>query len=153
MRRIQTIVTPTGPVNVIRPVAEELLRQRVISGTLDENLHAADAATVKAAMMASGVCDFCSAIGPSHVVEMPDFEFPGVPGAMSEGAWATCDACWDLIEGRQKKRLLDRAIEKMSFSKFTRPAIAEMHERFWQLYEKKRIAEAAVRVLGSFIED
>jgi len=33
MRHVQTIVTPTGPLSVITPVAETLLANGVISGT------------------------------------------------------------------------------------------------------------------------
>ena len=101
-QRVVRIQTPTGGVAVIRPVAEQLLAQGVISGDLDGVAHAADAATLKAALMATGVCDFCSAPGPAHVFDVPDFVMPSGAGE-STGGWAACDACADLVRADKRK--------------------------------------------------
>jgi len=153
MRHVQTIVTPTGPLSVITPVAETLLANGVISGTLDGDLHAADAATVKAAVMAGGVCDFCSAPGPTATFDVPDFDMPGATGHRSTDGWAACDACAELVRADKRKALLERSVERMAFSKFTRPAIAELHARFWKGMEEKAAAAGVAAALGDYIED
>src|SRR5688500_5116907 len=101
MSIIQTVVTPSGPMRLVRAQAEALLKAGVISGELDGVLHAADAAAVKGAMMASSVCDFCSAPGATHVHDVPDNGLSQIPGNMGAGkayqGWQACDACEDLI--------------------------------------------------------
>lgn len=149
--RVLTIRTPGGALSVIRPVAEQLLSQGVVSGSLDGELHAADAAVVKAALATTGVCDFCSAPGPQHVFDVPDFNVP-VTNALSTGDWAACDECADLVRKGKKKQLLDRAMERMAFSKWTRPAIAELQARFWRGIEQKSEAILLSGAVSDFVE-
>jgi hypothetical protein len=130
-KRVQIIQTPTGPLALYRPIAERLLKEGVISGVLDGALHATDAATVKAATVLSGVCDFCSAPGPSHDFMVPDFDMPNGAGRSADG-WAACDDCAALVRAGKQKDLLLRSVERMAFGKFTKPAIAELHARFWR---------------------
>lgn len=152
--RIVTISTPEGPLQVIRPVAEGLLREGVISGDLDGALRATEAATVKAWMMGRGVCDFCSAPGPTHAIQVPDFEMADVPvGMRSTGGWAACDACAELIVADKREALLKRCLETLSFPKFSRGAIAELHARFWRGVEAQGIAREMAAVVADFVED
>ena len=153
MNRIQTIVTPTGPLSVITPIAQQLLTAGVISGTLDGALHATDAATVKAAIMGHGVCDFCSAPGPTRIFDVPDFQMPDVPNTTSTGGWAACDACAALVDAGHRKALLARSIDNMAFPKFSQKAIAELHTRFWNGMEEMTAAKSLLKGVADFIED
>lgn len=151
--RIQTVVTPTGPLSVIRPVAEQLLSSGVISGTLDGDLHAADAATVKAALMTSaGVCDFCSAPGAINFFDVPDFDMPRGVGR-STGGWAACDTCADFVSRNRRDALLKRSIESASFGKFSGAAIAELQAKFWRGMDEKAEAAAIAAALCKFVDD
>lgn len=102
----QVIVTPSGPLTLLRPAAARLLADGVISGTLDGTLHAADATTVKAAIMATNVCDFCSGPGALKVYDVPDFGLSLIPGSAgggrSTGGWAACETCQGLIEADKR---------------------------------------------------
>lgn len=152
MNRVQIINTPTGPLSVIRPVAEKLLAEAVISGTLDGDLHAADAATVKAAMLVGGVCDFCSSPGANHVFDVPDFDMPNDAGRSTDG-WAACDECAALVRAGKKAALLDRSLARMSFAKFSRQAIGELQARFWKGMEDKAGAAGVGAALADYVED
>jgi hypothetical protein len=150
MRRIQIIHTPTGDLSMIRSVAEALLREGVITGALDSELKARDATLVKAAVMQHAICDFCSVPGPSHVLDVPDFEL--APGHRSTDGWSACDECHALILAGKRKQLLVRSEQSISFAKFTKGALVELHDRFWQA---KDVADSAVRgvdALRAFIE-
>lgn len=152
MSHLQMVQTPTGPLALIRPVAEQLLKGGVISGTLDGVLHAADAATVKAAMMTTGVCDFCSAPGVTDGFDVTDFDLPGGLGR-STGGWAACDTCAALVRAGKRKELLERAIGSLAFAKFTKPAIQDLHGRFWTGLEAYGRARGMAEGLAQFIED
>jgi hypothetical protein len=151
-QHIQLIQTPTGLMNVIRPVAERLLAEGVISGEMG-NLHAADAATVKAAMIGgAAVCDFCSSPGATHAFPVPDFEMPHGIGT-SQGGWAACDECHALVLAKRKKDLLARALGGMSFPKFSKHAIGELHDKFWQALEFTESTLALASRLREFADD
>ncbi len=150
-RSIQTIVTPEGPITVIRTVAAQLLKAGVVTGALDGTLRAGAAATVKAAILASAVCDFCSAMGAAHTFDVPNFEMP-LGAGMSIGGWAACDACAALVRANSRKGLMDRALASLAFAKFTRPAIAEMFARFWRGMDEKAEAAGAAGALADFVE-
>lgn len=133
-RGVVMINTPQGPLSVVYPVAQQLLTQGIISGELDGNLHAADAMTVKAAIVGgSGVCDFCHVPDPKHEFKVPDFQM--VPGTSLEstGGWAACDTCADLVRNKRKKDLLQRALGSMSFPdhRLSRLALEDLHAKFW----------------------
>lgn len=135
--RVRHVQTPTGAVALLRPVAEKLLADGVISGTIDGELHAADAMTVKAAVLAGrGVCDFCSAPGPSRDFDVPDFDMDDYSGIESTGGWAACDTCAALIDKDQRKGLLQRSIDTAAFPKFTHGALKELHSRFWRAMDQ-----------------
>lgn len=148
-RRTVTVQTPTGPLAMITPVALALLRQGVISGDVDSGLHAADAVTVKAAVLATSVCDFCSAPGAPHTFDVPDFDMPAGAGLSTDG-WAACDACAELVRGAKKDALLRRALDAMAFSRFTQPAIAELHARFWQAMDDKADAAGIIAAFADY---
>ena len=141
MKQIQMIRTPSGPLALVRQTAEKLLAEGVISGTLDGDLHAADAATVKAGIMASAICDFCSAPGATHYFDVPDFGIGKLPGNMgagrSTGGWMACDTCDDLIRANKRTQLVSRAAENMAFPKFSQRAIGELLDKFWQVYGRR----------------
>lgn len=152
-RRIQVVQTPTGNMAIATPVAQQLLSNGVISGEIGGHLHATDAATVKAAMMASaGICDFCSTPGAAHVHAVPDFEMPHGAGRSTDG-WAACDACDTLICGNKRAALLERSTAGMAFPKFSRAAIAELHGQFWQGIEDRGTALGIAAAVGEFVED
>ena len=66
------------------------------------------------AVSGHGICDFCALalpaewVYPARSFEMPN---PGLPGAtfMSNGAWAACPACADLIERNDRDGLARRS--------------------------------------------
>lgn len=157
MRQIQMIRTPNGPLALVRQTAEKLLAESVLSGTLDGDLHAADAATVKAAIMASAICDFCSTPGASHYFDVPDFSIGALPGnygaGRSTGGWMACDACDNLIRTDKRAKLVDRAIETMAFPKFSRHAIEELLAKFWRGMDDRGAAAGAGAALADYIED
>lgn len=159
MSQIQTIVTPTGPLALIRPAAEKLLKEGVISGTLDGALHAADAATVKAALMAAAVCDFCSTPGATHFHDVPDFgitknDLPSnYSSVKSTGGWMACDACEALIKADKRQALVDRSMETMAFPKFTRRAVDEMLNKFWQGMDDRASAAGTAAAFAEFVDD
>lgn len=150
IKRIQIVQTPTGPFSITRPVAESLLKEGVITGELDKELKAHDVATVKAAIMAgAGVCDFCSSPGATNEFNVHDFAMPGMDdGLESTGGWAACDPCAALVRAGRKKDLLQRSIDTAAFPKFTRPALAELHESFWKAL---KINEALERLRDMII--
>lgn len=159
MKQIQMVRTPSGPLALVRQTAEKLLAEGAISGTLDGDLHAADAATVKAAIMASAICDFCSAPGAVHYFDVPDFgitknDDPNNYGAAkSTGGWMACDTCDDLVRADKRKQLIDRAIETMAFPKFSRRAIEELYAKFWHGMDARVAAAGAGAVLANYVED
>lgn len=158
MSRMQHIRTPTGVLALIQPTAEKLLAEGVISGTLDGDLHAADAATVKAAIMAASVCDFCSTPGATRLYDVPDF---GVTSAAPDsyaatrftGGWMACDVCAGLIDAGKRAALVDRAVETMAFPKFTRRALDELLANFWRGMDQRVQAVGIGAAIGDFIED
>lgn len=162
VRQMQTIMTPDGPLAMIRPSAEKLLKEGVISGTLDGDLHAADAATVKAALMASAVCDFCSTPGASHYYDVPDFGITTDPRGgtnyspmvgSSTGGWMACDACDALIRADRRKALTERALATHAFPKFSKRAIDDLYAKFWQGMDERTDALGAARAIAGFVED
>lgn len=152
MNRVTLIDTPTGPVSVMRAVAEQLLKNGVISGDLDGKLTATDAVALKLAVMnGAGVCDFCSAPGPSHSFDVPDFEM-GL-GVDSTGGWAACDTCAVLIKAGQRKELLQRSMDTLTFSKFTRPALAQLHTKFWKGLDDNADVVGTMKAIVDIIDD
>lgn len=152
--RVKTIITPSGPLSIIRSVAERLLQEGIISGDLNGTLHAADAITVKAAMMTHGVCDFCSTPGVEHVFDVPDFDLPLSGGlSRSTDGWATCGPCGELVKANRRKDLFARAISSLAFAKFTKDAIQELHNRFWRGLEGMQEAAGMADSLADFVND
>ena len=156
MGNAQVIQTPQGGLAVIRTVAERLLKDGVITGALDGELRAGDAATVKAALMAAAVCDFCSTPGAVHLYDVPDFGITSdnpsnYAETRSTGGWAACETCKDLIDRGQKKALLDRAMASFAFPKFTRRALEELQNKFWEGMEQKASAAGMAAGIADYI--
>lgn len=63
------------------------------------------------------VCDFCSSEDPLFVENAADFdtplEDPNITGH-SEGGWASCQACHDLVQGHRWHALERRAIDLLA---------------------------------------
>lgn len=162
MNALQKIRTPTGVMHVVQAIAQKLLKEGVISGELDGDLHAADAATVKAAIMASSVCDFCSTPGASHYYDVPDFgittnsrggtNYSPMVGS-SEGGWMACDTCHDLIQRDRRKDLIERAVSIHAFPKFSRRAVEELYAKFWQGMDERAEAAGGLAAILDYIED
>lgn len=160
MKSIQHVRTPTGVLTLIAATAEKLLKEGVISGSLDGDLHANDAATVKAAIMAAAVCDFCSTPGATHYYDVPDFGVTFGPDresnysqTKSTGGWMACDVCSELVQKGNRKALVDRAVETMAFPKFSRRMIEEFVGKFWQGMDEKADAAGIAAACVDFIED
>lgn len=158
-KRIVVIDSPTGAISVVRPVAEKLLAEGVISGEIEGKLTARDITAVKAAVLGhAGVCDFCSAPGPSDGFDVPDFAMtsgamsPDGRPVMSTGGWAACETCAALVRANKRKDLLERSLQSMAFSKFTKPALAELHGQFWDGYDAMTGVATTHRAIVDLIE-
>ena len=155
----RTVRTPTGRLALLRPIAERLLKEGVISGELDGDLHAADAAAVKAALMVSAICDFCSTPGATHYHDVPDqtIMLDSATGSMgagrSVGGWMACDECEALIAAGKRKELAERAIQQHAFPKFSRRAIEELQAGFWTLHEQREEAKGIAAGVRVFVND
>jgi hypothetical protein len=55
-------------------------------------------------------CDFCSADAPSWAIPARPFVYEGAPDAGSDGDWAGCDACAELIRRNRWTALRQRAV-------------------------------------------
>lgn len=155
-RNTREISTSTGPLVVIAEIAEKLLREGVISGSLDSVLHAADPAIVKAAVMAASKCDFCNVPGASHetlVIEPSGVTIDG--DSTSEGyiAWLSCDVCYGFVQDDKREKLVDRAMESVAFPKFSRRSVAELFDRFWRGMDEKAQAAGLAAAVADFVED
>lgn len=60
------------------------------------------------------VCDFCSSEDPLFVEHAEDFD-TGLERefTLSEGGWASCQACHDLVQGHHWHALERRAIDQL----------------------------------------
>lgn len=56
-----------------------------------------------------GRCDFCNVDFPRWVIPVRSFQL--VPGSMSQGDWAACNTCCELIANRKWYALTKRAVE------------------------------------------
>jgi hypothetical protein len=74
-----------------------------------------------------GRCDFCSANNPSWELPARSFKMPLTTHHGSEGGWAACDTCADLIRENRWDTVLDRACEQ--FGPPARPALRVMYRR------------------------
>lgn len=153
---VQTVNTPTGPFLLHRHTIEALLKNGVISGTLGGELHAADAATVKAALMAETSCDFCGVPGASEAFDVPmhakvegygDLKIPADVG------WHACESCAALVKANKREALLDRSCQATAFAKFTKRGIRERHEMFWAGVETLTVAAGTGSALVDFLND
>lgn len=160
MRGTRTVQTPTGGLAVIAATAAKLLEEGIITGSLDGELKATDAAVVKAAIMRYAVCDFCSTPGASHYYDVPDFGVTFGPArdsnysvTKSTGGWMACDPCDAMIQKNDRAGLVERAVETMAFPKFTRGAIAEFIAKFWQGMDEKADAAGIAAACVDFVED
>lgn len=102
-------------------------------------------------------CDFCSNRFPSWVHPSKDFALPEIGWVSSDGAWAACEACHELIENEEREKLASRAV-RMYFYWNPLPAwqvrqirrdlerkISMMHEGFWANRNGEPYRQSAVR--------
>lgn len=151
--KIQFVHTPGGTLSMMLPVAQTLLQNGVISGTLDGGLHAADAATVKAALITHAICDFCSAPGAVEAFNVPDFAMSEALDIPSTGGWAACETCAALVRADKRETLLQRAVEGMAFSKWTKEALKDLHRRFWRAMDVFTKVKRTATEVGNLVED
>jgi hypothetical protein len=82
-----------------------------------------------------GRCDFCSDDQPTHVVPADDFRVPGMDWQISDGGWAACAACTELVGADDWARLEDRVATSFDrvngepMSPLARRYIRELHRR------------------------
>ena len=81
-------------------------------------------------------CDFCTEPHPTWGYPAKSFELDvGLPvGLVSEGGWAACDVCHDLIEADKRDALLARALDKLVGQlpmDEARELMATLHGRFF----------------------
>jgi len=150
--RIVMVHTPTGALAIVRNVAEKLLTEGVICGQIDGPLHANEAATVKAAIMAHSVCDFCSVPGATELFDVPDFELPEKVG-VSVGGWMACDQCAALITANKRSALLERSLTTLAFPKFTKSMVQGVHHRFWAGMDAIIEARGIMQGVKGFVDD
>lgn len=60
-----------------------------------------------------GRCDFCNVDFPRWVVPARSFEV--LPGAMSNGDWAACDTCCEMISNRRWESIIRRAADHSAY--------------------------------------
>jgi hypothetical protein len=70
-----------------------------------------------------GRCDFCNADEPHWVIPAKTFEV--LPGSMSNGDWAACDACCELIATRRWESLIRRAASSTVYRDTTPQAMVK----------------------------
>lgn len=89
-------------------------------------------------MADQGKCDFCSE-PPRWVYPAGDFiiEAPGPNDYGSEGGWAACDDCHDIIETGDQEKLVYRCVRKLTIGwsaasqRVAAQMVRELHAGFW----------------------
>lgn len=134
------ISTPEGDVIIVASVATKLKGLGLIT-VENGQWKAPSKAQVMVWTKEHGICDFCSQGKPDHLVMVPDFDMsvPGLP--RSEGGWAACDTCYDLVQRNRRKDLLQRAIGAGSGIPIVVSALRGLHIRFWTAMDAKTLAE------------
>jgi hypothetical protein len=87
----------------------------------------------------SGICDFCSAPDPPYLERSPTFE---VIGGVSEGDWASCEECHQLIAVRDWPALEKRGVKAMERKfPYAPPVVLEMSVKHLQTRFRANRAE------------
>lgn len=151
---VSVIHTPQGQIGIVQSIAVKLWRLGLITER-DGRLVAPSKMELMAHVQEQGICDFCSDQHPTHAVMVPDFDLlPGVEGIpKSEGGWAACETCYQMVTENQRSDLLRRAIEASSGGRFTAAALQGLHTRFWKAHDLKVQAAGIGTGLVDFIED
>lgn len=122
--------TPDGEIAVVESVAKKLRKLGLL--TVDEKgqWHGSSQAEVIKWTEQHGVCDFCSDPTPLYVEQVKSFEF--MAGYTSEGGWATCETCHQLVMDNNRTGLLTRGVKSSRLGgKLGAQAQTELHRRFW----------------------
>lgn len=93
----------------------------------------------------SVICDFCSSEDVRWSYPARDFVARVVPIAGSEGGWAACDACHDLIEADDLDGLAKRSAEtfvEKNGAIFDQPELVAMLRQLHQQFVESRTGEA-----------
>ena len=86
------------------------------------------------------LCDFCLAPNPTWGYPAKDFvDFVAVEGndvlvSTSDGTWAACEVCHDLIEKGNQAALLSRSLDKLVGQvpmEEARRMVADVHAKFF----------------------
>lgn len=93
-------------------------------------------------------CDFCTEPHPTWGYPAKDFALEtGLPiGILSDGWWAACDTCHDLIEADNRTALLTRALDKLVGQvpmEYARPMMTDLHGKFFAHRCGPAVREAA----------
>ena len=93
------------------------------------------------------ICDFCSDSNVKWAFPASDcgviiVSDDNILCNMSEGGWASCDACHDLILAEKREELLNRSIEAFkrlhghevpeNEHRFIKPMVKTIHNSFWE---------------------
>lgn len=153
-RETYIVTTPEGQVSLAGSVAQRLYKLGLITEDEKGTLHGPSKLKLMEMVQEQGICDFCSDPHPKHVAMVPNFDMPEMVGVpKSEGGWAACATCHQMISENRRSDLLRRAIEAMPGGRFTAAAIQGLHKRFWNVYDLKIEASGTGLALMDFIED
>lgn len=151
------IHTPDGAYVVAEVVLERLIAEGFVTREKDGKLTAPDATLLKQQIGELGICDFCSAPEARHIIQTTDFpldvSLSHATLNSTGGAWAACDACYELIQKNARAELLRRAIDRLAHGKFTAAAIAGLHKQFWAAREEIVDAAGIGAALVDYVED
>lgn len=105
-------------------------------------------------MSAVGICDFCSAPHPTWVYPADNFAMQRF-GWGSDGGWAACDECSDLIEKKQDDavintrmpRVMTAALLKAGMPSLGRAELQIIEQETAKLYKRFKKARSGPRRL------
>lgn len=146
------IHTPTGTFAVHELVADRLVAANLVTKDADGKHSAPDHDLLKRQIAEIGICDFCSAPEARHIIPVPDFELINDTQSTG-GAWAACDACYELVKANARPALLQRAVDNLAYGKFTAASIAGLHKRFWKIRDEMVDAAGIGAAIVDYIND
>lgn len=151
------IQTPEGEVPVIEPILRRLAMGGYIArDPVTGRFTGASFEGVQEAIKLLGVCDFCDAEDPPHVIPTPTFDLPLTDGGVvtdGSGGWAACDECNTLIQEDKRAELLARSIQRAGVGKYGAASIQAVQEAFWKAHDDLVYATGGLRALNDYIED
>lgn len=150
-----------GVTRVVTPQGDQIIQSTVVQQLLDRGLlikdnhgvvHAESKTELIKLTAEYGVCDFCSAPDTSHALVVPDFTMSDIGGA-SVGGWACCATCFPLVQANDRPALLKRSQQTLGGDKYTAMALADLHRRFWEVWDDQQTAAGIGTFMKDFVED